>query len=143
MKLCSTCKIEKSPDNFYKDTRTRDRLESLCKKCRSAGNRRWLKKNYLKHRRYLDEFQWKRRGLAITTDEYNQRLQTQNNACAICLKTPGKIKLAVDHDHKTGIIRGLLCSWCNRYLVAMIEHQLFSKAQQYLKGGFKNAVVIY
>ena len=36
--------------------------------------------------------------------------------CFICKKTPkelGAWRLAVDHDHGTGLVRGLLCSWCN------------------------------
>lgn len=53
----------------------------------------------------------------ITVEEYETMLQSQNNACAICSTTTptGKWKVfAVDHCHKTGRARGLLCNECNR-----------------------------
>ena len=49
----------------------------------------------------------------LTLQDYQQMLDAQNGVCAICGKKPGKRKLSVDHDHKTGIIRGLLCFRCN------------------------------
>ena len=59
------------------------------------------------------------RNFGITAEEYYKMLEEQNGVCAICRKPESakhneKIrKLAVDHDHKTGEIRGLLCSNCN------------------------------
>jgi hypothetical protein len=58
----------------------------------------------------------------ITYDEYSTMLQNQNGVCAICFqpettksRTKGKIRLlAVDHNHVTGKVRGLLCSGCNQ-----------------------------
>ena len=46
-------------------------------------------------------------------------LKKQNNCCAICKKHKSKFarSLAVDHDHSTGEIRGLLCFWCNKRFV--------------------------
>lgn len=51
----------------------------------------------------------------ITPDEYDKILAHQGGKCAVCKKPPkpGK-RLAVDHDHKTGIVRGLLCFFDNR-----------------------------
>jgi hypothetical protein len=40
-------------------------------------------------------------------------LDNQNGGCGICGKKPVRYRLAVDHDHKTGVIRGLLCFRCN------------------------------
>lgn len=48
----------------------------------------------------------------ITLDEYNIKLSEQNNQCAIC-NNISKRSLHVDHCHKTGQIRGLLCLACN------------------------------
>ena len=56
----------------------------------------------------------------ISLEEYDELLEKQNGVCAIC-KEPNTIKgrggkplpLAIDHDHNTGKIRGLLCATCN------------------------------
>jgi hypothetical protein len=50
----------------------------------------------------------------ITLEQYNQMLQDQHDACAICERppAPGRV-LVVDHNHITGAVRALLCSECN------------------------------
>ena len=60
-----------------------------------------------RHERYL----WKRYGLTRT--DYFRMLTSQDGGCAICRCPPGFLRLAVDHDHATGEIRGLLCQKCN------------------------------
>jgi hypothetical protein len=46
----------------------------------------------------------------ITVDEYEALLAEQGGGCAICKRPPrDDISLHVDHDHKTGARRGLLC----------------------------------
>jgi len=53
-------------------------------------------------------------GFGITLDEYNAILDSQNGVCAICNnKCVSGRNLAVDHDHETDEVRGLLCSKCN------------------------------
>ena len=58
----------------------------------------------------------------ITIEQYESMLMQQNNVCAICLRAEtatnrGKVKrLAVDHCHTTGKVRGLLCHNCNTTL---------------------------
>ena len=52
----------------------------------------------------------------LTPAQYNLIFQTQNGCCAICHCKAGKKKLAVDHDHTTGKVRGLLCFRCNTAL---------------------------
>ena len=50
---------------------------------------------------------------------YYRLLEIQDNKCAICNSKVGSTKhknLSIDHDHKTGKIRGLLCTSCNRQL---------------------------
>jgi len=51
----------------------------------------------------------------ITEEDYQRILKSQGGICAIC-KNRDSRNLAVDHDHETGKIRGLLCSNCNRGL---------------------------
>jgi len=48
---------------------------------------------------------------------YILKLGEQEGKCAICKCTPRSIRLAVDHNHKTGDVRGLLCSRCNKKLL--------------------------
>jgi len=64
--------------------------------------------------------------------------ERQDGCCAICGKRESEStrKLAVDHDHKTGEIFGLLCGWCNhRFVSNRREPEKYLKAYQYLSGG--------
>lgn len=49
----------------------------------------------------------------ITLSEYNRLFDHQLGKCYICGKEQEKKRLAIDHDHKTGKLRGLLCHKCN------------------------------
>lgn len=52
----------------------------------------------------------------ITIEDYKALLIRQNGQCAICLRDKGNDRghrLHIDHDHATGLVRGLLCSRCN------------------------------
>lgn len=55
-----------------------------------------------------------RRKYGISVPEYEALLVAQGGGCALCHRTPkpGR-RLAVDHDHETGHVRGLLCTRCN------------------------------
>lgn len=75
----------------------------------------------------------------ITSEQYNAMLAAQNELCAICkkpetIKRNGKVKrLAVDHDHRTLVIRALLCHRCNVALGYFNDDPLLlTKARQYL-----------
>lgn len=70
----------------------------------------------------------------ITPAEYEHMLISQNGCCAICKRKPAKGKrLAIDHDHITGKIRGLLCFRCNFGLSFFSENPLFfARASKYL-----------
>ena len=52
----------------------------------------------------------------ITPEQYDLMLALQNGVCAICRKTPERGLLYVDHCHRTGKVRGLLCMKCNSAL---------------------------
>lgn len=83
-----------------------------CRKC--LGVRQKNSPNYLENGRKnsLKKF-------GLTIEQYDDINERQKGLCAICQKpetTKGKLRLAVDHDHKTGIVRGLLCNTCNTAL---------------------------
>lgn len=53
----------------------------------------------------------------LEVGDYDALLKAQGGKCAICRARPKSKRLAVDHDHKTGAVRGLLCSRCNHDLM--------------------------
>lgn len=52
----------------------------------------------------------------LTVEQYEQLVVDQHGACAICGNTEPRGRLVVDHDHSTGVVRGLLCHKCNQAL---------------------------
>lgn len=72
----------------------------------------------------------------ITGAEYDQLVMAQCGTCGICgePESTGK-KLAVDHNHDTGGMRGLLCGLCNRGLGSLRDSpELLDRAVAYLGG---------
>jgi len=69
----------------------------------------------------------------ITIEDYNTLLTQQGEKCAICGKHQSEFNypLHIDHDHKTGKVRGLLCSGCNTGLGHF--EKLHKEMQDYLK----------
>lgn len=61
------------------------------------------------------------RTYGITAAEYQALLETQDGRCAICRRLPRRRRLAVDHDHNTGTVRGLLCFTCNFHVLRYVE----------------------
>lgn len=96
-----------------------------CKRCNFVFDRkiknRCVKCQLVRHRK--NEL---RKLYNLTVEQYDKMVEDQNGLCAICGKNPAIInayhdnnrhkKLVVDHNHKTGKIRGLLCNNCNRIL---------------------------
>lgn len=71
----------------------------------------------------------------ITESEYDQLLKIQNGCCAICGVdvAGGRGRFHVDHCHKTGVVRGLLCSRCNMGLGSFLDDiEILNKAMKYL-----------
>jgi len=72
----------------------------------------------------------------ITLAEYDKMLEAQGGGCWICGKTPEEngMRLAVDHNHKTGRVRGILCSFCNTALGKFDDSVgLLARAIEYLE----------
>lgn len=57
------------------------------------------------------------RTYGLTAEQYDELLQRQQGRCAVCRARPKSKRLAVDHDHRTNVVRGLLCSRCNHDLL--------------------------
>lgn len=53
----------------------------------------------------------------ITPEEYQRIFAAQGGRCAVCRNQPRTIRFAVDHDHDTGEVRGILCKRCNHDLL--------------------------
>lgn len=71
----------------------------------------------------------------ITLDQYELLLESQGGRCAICQRLPRSVRFAVDHNHKTGVIRGLLCSPCNHKILGAAHEDaaLLRRAADYLE----------
>lgn len=78
----------------------------------------------------------------VTQEIYERLLKEQDGACAICRRpaTEFKRRLAVDHDHQTNEVRGLLCFTCNTFIgAANDDTDLLGRAIFYLERGNSNA----
>lgn len=116
-KPCKHCKTEftpKAPNNLY---------------CSSKCSKRGLIDNY-----YQNVYK-------SSINEVEMLLERQNYVCAIC-ERPGfsmneyvRSPLNLDHNHKTGVIRGLLCHNCNRGLgLFQDDPKQLRKAADYIEG---------
>lgn len=62
----------------------------------------------------------------LAPGEYAQLYEFQGGHCALCRRATGASrKLSVDHDHATGLVRGLLCRPCNNFLGHARDKTLF------------------
>src|SRR5678815_1045565 len=69
----------------------------------------------------------------ITLEEYDDILSEQGGGCGICGSTPKAGKsLAVDHDHGTGFVRGLLCFFCNKRVLGARNAEVLIKTAAYV-----------
>ena len=72
----------------------------------------------------------------MTPDDYEMLLAGQGGACAICLRPPDpeRRRFAVDHDHGTGEVRGILCRGCNLGIAQFQEDtKLIIRAVRYVE----------
>jgi hypothetical protein len=75
------------------------------------------------------------RTYGITADEYAAIFKAQGGKCGICGGRPRSERLAIDHDHTTQEVRGLLCSRCNHELLGAAHDSLdlLRKAVAYME----------
>jgi hypothetical protein len=72
------------------------------------------------------------RGLGVSTEDYERMLAAQGGGCAICGAKPKSRRLHVDHDHRTGTVRGLLCFQHNRAIPYYMTGQLALDIHAYI-----------
>lgn len=125
-KTCTKCLRAKPLSKFYEHVETRDGLQSWCKAC--------FKKYRGKDRRLDANLRYRYDGFTLV--EYDAMLEGQGGCCAICGKTPAENnrRLATDHNHETGEVRGLLCDNCNRALGLLQDSpEVCRRAMLYLR----------
>lgn len=116
LKPCTRCKQEKplTAEYFPLHNKTKSGFDSWCRACRST------------YRSGINRGKFR----SVITDEQLIALKTSIKECVICGSAE---RLVVDHDHKTGEVRGLLCNHCNRGLGHFRDDPLLLEfAAQYL-----------
>lgn len=117
------------PLSRFEDTSGKNKRKK-CKSCRNADKKKLDCRSGTGLRRYLLWTKYK-----MTEEQYLDMLKLQDGTCKIC-KGPDNGpwgKLAVDHCHKSGKIRGLLCAKCNKGLGQFNDNpQLMEEAIRYL-----------
>jgi len=116
--MCKDCAPETHRPTPHPGPRCTTHHRAFRKAQKARNHERMVKKTY---------------GLAA--GEYDRRYSEQGGVCAICQRATGKTKrLAVDHDHETGAVRGLLCGPCNK-MVGYFRNspEAFRRAAYYLE----------
>ncbi len=113
LKKCRLCRTEKAIDQFSicRTAGTKDGLQSYCKEC------------------FADLKRYQRYGVCKV--KFAEMLVKQKGACAICgskFSNSRYHKLSIDHDHKTGKVRELLCQMCNLAISNMKENPIRLRA---------------
>lgn len=126
-----------------RESKERKRLSNVKIKANNSGAWNLRRREYVRRYRFkhpdrvraYDRRHNLRVKFNLDVEDYEALLRHQKGVCAICLRPPLKRRLAVDHSHDTGLVRGLLCSDCNIGLGLFgdsIESLL--RATNYLRG---------
>ncbi len=143
-KFCSICLGRKPTSQFYKCKSWKDGYYPYCKECTKDVRKKAYRRNKDKIKtrckkwyQQNSEKVWRQRLIykyGITSEWYEQTLNEQNQCCAICGAKAFERRMAVDHCHKKGNLRGILCANCNVLLgLAGDDIELLEQAVNYLK----------
>jgi hypothetical protein len=137
-KICTKCKEEKNLDQF-KNRRGNQKhlLHSWCKSCEYQAAQDWRKENPEKIKVYRAKDKWtlhkRTRRMGITVDEFWTMYENQKGKCPICLQNIEAEDSAIDHNHTTGLVRGILCKSCNRGIGLLKDSSaVLNRASNYL-----------
>jgi hypothetical protein len=132
MRNCTVCKIDKDDSLFVKRSNRKSGVQSYCKECHNKKMRGSYNSDYMKNYDLVKNYN-------ITLNQFKEMSINQNDRCAICyvhildISAKHKKTLCVDHCHKTGKIRGLLCDRCNRGIGLFKEDiKIMLKAIEYI-----------
>lgn len=143
-KTCLSCKKDKPLSEFYRRARRPDGRQPNCSVCQRSVAKAWRDAHPLYHRERLkrDPQYFRRSKLrrlyGIALEDFDAMLGHQHGLCAICGRPERRgIKdslapLVVDHDHRSGRVRGLLCHSCNVSLAVVESPEFIAAAQAYL-----------
>ncbi len=140
MKTCNICHASKPLDAFSALKKGADGRHPACKACRSEQSRARYNSNrheILERRREWrrESGAYRRQAYGLSKEEFTSLVAAQNGRCAICFEVPAGRGFHVDHCHRTGRIRGLLCRGCNLALGNMKDDPVrLVKAADYLRG---------
>ena len=112
--------------------------KGLCKACYYKINRKNYNREYQKIYNKNNPTSKKRghlKPLGWTLELFEDTLLKQHNKCAICEKPRSAFKknFSVDHNHKSGQIRGLLCYRCNKFILGRQTYETVLKMKAYLE----------
>lgn len=110
-KKCPKCGLNKERSEYWNDVSRPDKITAYCKMCKEQITNTHVSKNieYYKKSRTTKNIQNK---YNLSVKDFEKMLKQQNYECKICKKSLKKYS-AIDHNHQTGVIRGVLCRKCN------------------------------
>ena len=145
MKICNRCGKEK-PIKEFREQKGRNTRRSNCRECDTARHAEWRVKNkehlrkYNQNRYIKNTDRWAShiwRKYKMKPEDYQNLLKSQGDKCAICGNQNPHHKQGrfnIDHCHKTGVIRGLLCWRCNVAIGKMEDNpSRLRKAAKYIE----------
>jgi len=132
-KFCAKCREEKPLAEFQSVSYGSTKTHSYCVSCATAAKSLWATNNREKNSATQLKSRLK---LKYRLDQhvYDCLVVNQNGLCAICHQKSLDRRLAVDHDHVSGRVRGLLCAGCNLLLGLVRDKvEVLEEAIYYLK----------
>lgn len=139
-KKCTKCNTIKELSEYRSHRHTWDKLRPDCKACQREYTINWRKLNSIKHLGHKIHKFWPELTLEEAANRYNNLFNEQKGCCAICATHQSDLPraLAVDHDHKSGVVRGLLCYSCNSGIGFLKDSiSILDAAKEYLRPELK------